>query len=205
MNWIKLSLVLVFLGLSLSVRAQYADVHMAKRRGARIELDGQKLSASQSALLMADIDGEDCSGQWNKARGWRSAGIAMISGGAAIAAGGAFVGLLGGLTSMMGATAGAVGGAIGDSISGGDSNEHANEGAQQGAQAGVPMMRAGLWVFVAGMGIHLAGVPITVVNSVKMSRLVNQYNEAQTKKAQEPEVQFSLGFTPNGVGLCLTF
>ena len=190
MNWIKIACVFVGLALSLSARAQYADVHTAKRRGARIELDGRKLSVSESALLMADVGGVDCSAQWEKARGWRGTGIAMISGGAALAAGGLVLCLAGSMTTVVGASVGALGGA---------------EGAQQGAQAGVPLMRAGAWVLVAGAGISLVGIPVTVVNCARMSRLVDQYNEAQFRKVPPAELQLSLGLTPNGMGLCLTF
>ena len=193
----KYLFILILLGLSFTAAAQYADIPAAKRVGCRIKLDNQKLSAKQSELLMADIGGEDYSAQWAKARGWRAAGISMIAGGGAVAAGGALTALIGVLTSAVGATVGAAAGATVGSIGGQESaQEAANQGAKNGAQAGQPIITGGLIAMGLGLGIHFAGVPITIVNSTKMSRLVDKYNE-------QPQLSFGIG--GNGVGLCLSF
>lgn len=186
----------MLLTLSVAAQAQYADAGMAKRMGARIKVDSLKLSRAQSLELMADIDGEDYSKEWKEARGWRSAGIAMISGGAVVAAGGAVTTMVGLMTSALGAGIGGAAGAVAGSIGGRDSAQEAgSQGAQAGAQAGKPIITAGLITTFVGLGIHIAGIPITAVSCTKMSRLVDKYNAAQ----------MSMELTPGGVGLCLKF
>lgn len=209
----KLLFVLILAAVSFAAQAQYATVPAAKRVGCRIKLDDQKLTPAQSALLMSDIAGEDYSPDWCKARGWRAAGISMISGGAVLAVGGAVTAMVGLLTSALGAGIGAATGAIVGSIGGEEAAQEAgSQGAQQGAEAGVPITTAGLIIMGVGTGIHIAGVPITVVNSVKMSRLVDKYNESVLPNPElipdeepVPEVQLSLAGTRNGIGLCINF
>ncbi len=159
---------------------------------------------------MSNIDGEDYSAQWAKARGWRTAGISMIAGGGAIAAGGAITVLIGALTSALGATVGAVAGATVGSIGGEEqAQQSASEAAQKGADAGKPIINGGLIAMGLGFAAHIAGIPLTVVNSVKMSKLVDKYNESLPATMPEtepaPEMELSFGATRNGVGLCLTF
>ncbi|MBQ9410902.1 MAG: hypothetical protein IJU21_04765 [Bacteroidales bacterium] len=196
----KFLFILILLGLSFTAAAQYANIPAAKRVGCRIKLDGEKLSAAQSQMLMADIGGEDYSAEWANARGWRAAGISMIAGGGVIAAGGAMTALIGVLTSAVGATVGATAGAAVGSIGGQDAaQDAANEGARNGAQAGQPIITGGLIAMGLGLGIHFAGVPITIVNATKMSRLVDKYNESQ-----EPQLSFGISRS-GGIGLCLSF
>ena len=56
-----------------------------------------------------------------------------------------------------------------------------------------------------GLGVHIAGIPLTVVNSVKMSKLVDRYNESLPEPEPAPQMELSFGPTINGVGLRLSF
>ena len=194
----KIFSILVFLAMAVSAYAQYATPALAERKGCTIKIDGEKLSNHEAELLMSNIGGEDYSAQWAKARGWRTAGISMIAGGGAIAAGGAVTVLIGALTSALGATVGAVAGATVGSIGGEEqAQQSASEAAQKGADAGKPIINGGL----------IAGIPLTVVNSVRMSKLVDKYNEANepSESKESGEVLLSFGATRNGVGLCISF
>ncbi|MBR5403171.1 MAG: hypothetical protein IK113_02985 [Bacteroidales bacterium] len=213
----KIASVIILLVVAVSAYAQYATPALAERKGCTIKIDGEKLSHQEANLLMSNIDGEDYSAQWAKARGWRTAGISMIAGGGAIAAGGAMAVLIGALTSALGATVGAVAGATVGSIGatvgsiGGEeqAQQSASEAAQKGADAGKPIINGGIIAMGLGLATHIAGIPLTVVNSVKMSKLVDKYNESLPATMPEtepaPEMELSFGATRNGVGLCLTF
>ncbi len=198
--------VLVLLVATVSAYAQYANPALAERKGCTIKIDGEKLSHQEANILMSNIDGEDYSGEWARARGWRTAGISMIAGGGAIAAGGAMTVLIGALTSALGATMGAVAGATVGSIGGEEqANQSASEAAQKGADAGKPIITGGLIAMGLGLGVHIAGIPLTVVNSVKMSKLVDRYNESLPEPEPAPQMELSFGPTCNGVGLRLSF
>ena len=198
--------VLVLLVATVSAYAQYANPALAERKGCTIKIDGEKLSHQEANILMSNIDGEDYSGEWARARGWRTAGISMIAGGGAIAAGGAMTVLICALTSALGATMGAVAGATVGSIGGEEqANQSASEAAQKGADAGKPIITGGLIAMGLGLGVHIAGIPLTVVNSVKMSKLVDRYNESLPEPEPAPQMELSFGPTCNGVGLRLSF
>lgn len=202
----KIITVLVLLAAAVSAYAQYATPALAERKGCTIKIDGEKLSHQEANLLMSNIDGEDYSGEWARARGWRTAGISMIAGGGAIAAGGVMTVLIGALTSALGATIGGATGAIVGSIGGEEqANQSASEAAQKGADAGKPIITGGLIAMGLGLGVHIAGIPLTVVNSVKMSKLVDRYNESLPEPEPAPEMDLSFGPTINGVGLRLSF
>lgn len=202
----KIFTVLVLLAAAVSAYAQYANPALAERKGCTIKIDGEKLSHQEANLLMSNIDGEDYSDEWARARGWRTAGISMIAGGGAIAAGGAITVLIGALTSALGATIGGATGAIVGSIGGEEqANQSASEAAQKGADAGKPIITGGLIAMGLGLGVHIAGIPLTVVNSVKMSKLVDRYNESLPEPEPAPEMELSFGPTINGVGLRLSF
>ena len=202
----KIITVLVLLAAAVSAYAQYATPALAERKGCTIKIDGEKLSHQEANLLMADIDGEDYSAQWARARGWRTAGISMIAGGGAIAAGGAMTVLIGALTSALGATIGGATGAIVGSIGGEEqAQQSASEAAQKGADAGKPIITGGLIAMGLGLGVHIAGIPLTVVNSVKMSKLVDRYNESLPEPEPAPQMELSFGPTISGVGLRLSF
>lgn len=204
----KIFSILVFLAMAVSAYAQYATPALAERKGCTIKIDGEKLSNHEAELLMKSIAGEDYSAQWAKARGWRTAGIAMMAGGGAIAAGGAVTVLIGVLTSALGATVGAVAGATVGSIGGEEqAQQSASEAAHKGADAGKPIINGGLIAMGLGLATHIAGIPLTVVNSVRMSKLVDMYNEANepSEPKESGEVLLSFGTTRNGVGLCLSF
>ena len=204
----KIITLLVLLAVAVSAYAQYATPALAERKGCTIKLDGEKLSHHEAELLMSNIGGEDYSAQWAKARGWRTAGISMMAGGGAIAAGGAVTVLIGVLTSALGATVGAVAGATVGSIGGEEqAQQSASDAAQKGADAGKPIINGGLIAMGLGLATHIAGIPLTVVNSVRMSKLVDMYNEANepSESKESGEVLLSFGTTRNGVGLCLSF
>lgn len=206
----KIASVIILLVVAVSAYAQYATPALAERKGCTIKIGDQKLSKTEADILMSNIDGEDYSADWAKARGWRTAGISMIVGGGAIAAGGAMAVLIGALTSALGATVGAVAGATVGSIGGEEqAQQSASEAAQKGADAGKPIINGGIIAMGLGLATHIAGIPLTVVNSVKMSKLVDKYNESLPATMPEtepaPEMELSFGATRNGVGLCLTF
>jgi len=184
--------------LTVCAYAQYVPEHVAKRSGCTIKLDGQKLSPAQALELVSDIDGEDYSAQWKKARGWRTGGIVMVSvGGVAFAGGTTF--FLAGV--MITATGAIVGGAVG-AIGGQDS---ANSAANKGAKAGVPYMIGGLSAAAVGVALLGGGIPLIVVNCKKMDKIVGQYNEMYVPAPETTDVEFTFGGTPNGIGLCLNF
>ena len=202
----KIITVLVLLAAAVSAHAQYAAPSLAERKGCTIKIDGEKLSQEEALRLMSNIDGEDYSGEWANARGWRTAGISMIAGGGAIAAGGAMTVLIGALTSALGATIGGATGAIVGSIGGEEqANQSASDAAQKGADAGKPIITGGLIAMGLGLATHIAGIPLTVVNSVKMSKLVDRYNESLPEPEPAPQMELSFGATINGVGLRLSF
>lgn len=202
----KIVSVLILLVVAVSAYAQYATPALAERKGCTIKIDGERLSHQEANLLMSNIDGEDYSADWAKARGWRTAGISMIAGGGAIAAGGVMTVLIGALTSALGATIGAAAGATVGSIGGEEqAQQSASEAAQKGADAGKPIITGGLIAMGVGLATHVAGIPLTVVNSVKMSKLVDKYNESLPEPQPAPEIELSFGATRNGVGLCLSF
>jgi len=195
----KIVLILILAALSLTASAQYVQVPTARRSGGSIKMaDGHKLSKAEVNALLADIDGTDYTQQWYRSRGWRTAGIVMTSAGAGVAVGGAVTLVVGLVTSAIGAAAGATAGAIVGSIGGQETaNEAANQGANQGAEAGTPIINAGIIVMGVGLATHVAGIPLIIVNSVKMSKIVDKYNEHA--------VRLQLGSTPSGVGLSLNF
>ena len=206
----KIFSILVFLAMAVSAYAQYATPALAERVGCRIKIGDDKLSVYDSDHLMTDVNGVDYTEQWEKARRGRTAGIVMIPTGGVIAAGGVFTLMFGGLTSALGAVTGATTGAIVGSIGGEETAQQtASNSAQQGAKAGQPFITAGIIVGAIGLGIHFTGVALTIINSTKMSRMVDKYNESLTPFEPEtesaPEMELSFGPTLNGVGLRLSF
>ena len=202
----KIVSVLILLVVAVSAYAQYATPALAERKGCTIKIGDQKLSKTEADILMSNIDGEDYSADWAKARGWRTAGISMIAGGGGVEAVGLSTVLIGALTSLLGATGGAIAGAVVGSIGGEETaKQTGQEAAQKGAQAGVPIMTTGGIIALVGALVHVAGIPLTVVNSVKMSKLVDRYNESLPEPEPSPEMELSFGPTCNGVGLRLSF
>lgn len=202
----KIVSVLILLVVAVSAYAQYATPALAERKGCAIKIGDQKLSKTEAEILMSNIDGEDYSADWAKARGWRTAGISMLAGGGGIMVVGGTVALIGALASMFGATTGAVAGTIVGSVGGSETaSQTGQQAAQKGAQAGVPIMTTGGIIALVGALVHVAGIPLTVANSVKMSKLVDKYNESLPEPQPAPEMELSFGATRNGVGLCLNF
>ena len=201
----KLLAILVFITACVSLNAQYATPQIAKRAGCTIKLDGEKLSREDAVELLRDIDGEDYSAEWCNARGWRTAGIVMMSAGGAVAVAGASTALTGVLVSIFGAAVGGVTGAIVGSVGGSESAQKTgSEAAESGAKAGVPLINTGLVIGAVGAVVAIAGIPITVVNCKRMTGIVDKYNSAQAEDAA-PAAELTFGPTSNGVGLSLRF
>ena len=197
--------ILVFITACVSLNAQYATPQIAQRAGCTIKLDGEKLSREDAVELLRDIDGEDYSAEWCNARGWRTAGIVMMSAGGAVAVAGAATALTGALVSIFGAAVGGATGAIVGSLGGSDSAQKTgSEAAESGAKAGVPLINTGLVIDAVGTAVAIAGIPITVVNCKRMTGIVDKYNSAQAEDAA-PAAELTFGPTSNGVGLSLRF
>jgi hypothetical protein len=185
-------LTLILMLLSLGAWAQYAGTGTVTRTGARLKVDGVKLSPEDQAVLLADINGTDYNPAWDKAKAGRSAGMALTLGGGVTALGGCTVLMLGLTTSIFGAAIGATVGSIGG-------QESAQQAAQQGADAGQPYITAGL--VAAGLGVAAmgAGIPVLVVNSRKLNGIVKDCNSGR------PAAQLTMGPTASGFGLALQF
>ena len=202
----KLLAILVFITACVSLNAQYATPQIAKRAGCTIKLDGEKLSREEAVELLRNIDGQDYSAEWCNARGWRTAGIVMMSAGGAVALCGIVTAGAGALVSAAGAVAGGVTGAIVGSMGGGSDSAQktGSEAAESGAKAGVPLINTGLVIGAVGTAAAIAGIPITVVNCKRMTGIVDKYNSAQAESAA-PAAELTFGPTCNGVGLSLRF
>ena len=201
----KLLAILVFITACVSLNAQYATPQIAKRAGCTIKLDGEKLSREEAVELLRDIDGEDYSAEWCNARGWRTAGIVMMSAGGAVAVAGAATALTGALVSIFGAAVGGATGAIVGSVGGSESTQKTgSEAAESGAKAGVPLINTGLVIGAVGTAAAIAGIPITVVNCKRMTGIVDKYNSAQAESAA-PAAELTFGPTSSGVGFSLRF
>lgn len=206
----KFLFVFILMAVSVAAQAQYATQPVAGRAGGTIKYDGKRLSQEECNMLLADIDGVDYTADWAKARGWRTAGVSMIAGGAGIAAVGLGTFLVGALTSMMGAVIGGAAGAVVGGVAGGQDGAQstASDAAQKGAEAGKPYMTAGLIITAVGAAVNIAGIPITAVNCTKMSKIVDKYNESLLPVEEpipEPVAQLGFGLTRNGIGLTLSF
>ena len=185
----RILVILVLMLTAVAAQAQYLDGPYV-RRGGHLKGANGKLSKEETAAVLSNIGGQDFTADWNKANGWRKAGIWMIAGGSATAVGGAVVFLLGATVSAIGGATGAV---IGGMVGGDDG---ASQGADEGVKAGEPYMTAGLIVGAAGLATATAGIPILIVNCSKMNGIVRKSNDT---------VQLSLASGPNGMGLRLSF
>lgn len=185
--------------------AQIADttyVSMLKRTGARMKLDGVRLSKVEQQQLLSDIGGVDYNDAWNKARGWRTAGISMMAAGSAVALFGAGYTMVYSLAGLFGIVIGAGTAAVVTGAVGGDSDAAA-QGAADNVSAEIgPHITGGLITTFVGAGTAIAGIPITVVNCRKMSKIVDEYNNIHNPA---PAAELTFGPTRNGVGLALNF
>lgn len=193
----KLLLILAFVLAGANAYAQFADStvvnHVLKRRGSHVKLDGQRLSREQQQLLLSDIDGIDYNHDWKKARGWRAAGIGMVTGGSALAVFGAGFTLVylivGGMAVAIGATASAAVGGDG------------SEAAESVSEDIEPYINAGLIMTGVGVATTAAGIPVIAVNCHKMSKIVKKYNATQSA----PAAEITFGPTASGVGFAINF
>ena len=188
--------------------AQIADTTYAgvlKRTGARMKLDGVRLSRVEQQQLLSDIGGVDYNDAWNKARGWRTAGISMMAGGSAVAVAGFGYAMVYAIAGMMGIVIGGGTAAVATGMVGGDSNAAAQDVANNVSSEFGPHISGGLIVSLVGAGTVAAGIPITVVNCRKMSKIVDEYNDIYNPAPAAPEATLTFGPTRSGVGFALKF
>ena len=181
--------------------AQIADtsyVSVLKRTGARMKLDGVRLSRVEQQQLLSDIGGVDYNDAWNKARGWRTAGISMMAGGSAVA-------LFGAGYAMVYALAGVLGIIIVAPVAAIGGEDSAQEAADDISNQMAPHITGGLITCFIGTGTAIAGIPITVVNCRKMSKIVDEYNDIYNPAPAAPEATLTFGPTRSGIGLALNF
>ena len=188
-------LILFFLTLSLAASAQYIN-----RKGGNLVQDGQKLSKEEAQTLLSDINGTDYNAVWKDYNGWRKTGLGLTIGGGVAIVGGFTSFLMGTLVSVVGVAVGATAGAIGGS-------EGAQAGAEAGAKAGVPLMTGGAIAAGVGAAALGAGIPVLVVNSRRMNRIVREYNSTlpEPVPAEDPVVEVAFGPAPSGIGLTISF
>jgi hypothetical protein len=209
-RWI---ITLLFLALSVgSATAQYIPGGTVKRRGCGMKVDKQKLSWEQQAYILSDIDGQDCTKAWIKARRTRGWGIGLTAGGATVTVVGAGATVVMGLATALGVAFGAGAGALAGSIGGEQqAQESANEAANQVAEDMKPILDACVAVTAAGFVTTVVGIPMWIAGTSRMNKIVKAYNNSHL--AFEPEVQFgpSFAYSPAlhtvapGVGLTVNF
>lgn len=187
-------LLICFLCVALSSQAQYI-----RRHGGQLRYqDGQVLTKEEQQLLLSDIEGHDYNAPWNTARRLRGTGLGLTIGGGVAMGVGAMGVTIGAVTSALGAVIGGTVGSMGG-------QEGAQEGASAGAKAGTPLITAGLIVGAVGVVATATGIPMLVVNTRRMNKIVNTYNNSLNP--EEPQIQASInfGFTPHGIGLSYQF
>ena len=196
----RLFLILVLLAVAVSASGQYVQGPL-KRVGGTLKSPSGKLTKEELAQVLQDIDGQDCTAEWKKAKGWRGAGVGLIAGGSVMGVGGLGLFMVGALTSAVGGAVGATAGAVAGSIGGKESSQSAaQQGAQQGVSAGKGLMTAGVIVTGVGVACTLAGIPLVIVNCTRMSHLADRYNASH---GEEGTLEVSL--VPGGVGLTYSF
>lgn len=173
---------------------------LAARKGGRIALDGNRLRKDATIALLADVDGENLYPAWHKAKAWRGAGIGMIAGGSTVAVVGAGFVVVYGLAAVLGIAIGA----SAEAMAGGDGSQAADSISAEIE----PYIVGGTAAMFIGAGTAIAGIPVTVVNCRKMTKIVHRYNDSVTETSlpePSPEVTLSFGPTRSGVGVALNF
>lgn len=174
-RWI---IALVFLALAAgSASAQYIPDGTVKRKGSGMKVDGQKLNWDQQAYILSDINGQDRTADWIKARKVRGWGIGLTTGGATVTVVGAGATMVMVLATALGVAFGAGAGAIAGSIGGEEqAQESANEAAQQISDEMTPKINACLAVTGVGLVTTAVGIPLWVSGTKKMNKIVKAYN-----------------------------
>ena len=179
-----------------------SSIGILKRSGARMKMDKVRLTREEQQLLLSDIGGVDYNDTWKKARGWRTAGISMMAGGSAVALFGAGYTMVYSLAGLFGIVIGAGTAAVVTGAVGGDSDAAAQDAADNVSEEIGPHITAGVIITAVGAGTAVAGIPITVVNCRKMSKIVDEYNDIHNPA---PAAELTFGPTRSGVGLALNF
>ena len=139
---------------------------LLQRRLGHLRMDKNRLTDDEKVWILSNIDGVDCNAEWDALRHKRNIGAGMVIGGysvATVTAAAAFVYLF----------AGVLGGAIAAVITCG--NEEATQNATE-----EPVNTAGALglVCLGSAAVGTAGLPLLIVNSRKMSKIVAGYNSA---------------------------
>lgn len=209
-RWI---IALVFLALAAgSASAQYIPDGTVKRKGCGMKVDGQKLTWDQQAYILSDIDGNDCTQQWIRARKVRGWGIGLTTGGATVTVVGAGATLVMVVATALGVAFGAGVGAVAGSVGGEEqAQESANDAAQQVADEMTPKINACMAVTGVGLVTTVVGIPMWVSGTKKMNKIVKAYNTSHLAFEPEFKVGPSFAYSPAtrtmvpGVGLTLNF
>lgn len=200
----KFVLALVLLTACAAAYAQYLPIPegQAKRIGSKIRIDGQKLTPEQQTLLLQDIDGVDYTRKWNNARLTRNWGIGLTAAGGTVAVVGAGGTLVMVLATAFGVAIGAGAGAVVGSVGGEETaSDTASEAANNVAEEMGPKIAA--WMGVTGVGLvsTAVGIPLWVVGSSKMGKIVKTYNGS----ARHSDSGLYFGPTASGAGLAFVF
>lgn len=200
----KFVLALVLLTACAAAYAQYLPIPegQAKRIGSKIRIDGQKLTPEQQTLLLQDIDGVDYTRKWNNARLTRNWGIGLTAAGGTVAVVGAGGTLVMVLAAAFGVAIGAGAGAVVGSVGGEETaSDTASEAANNIAEEMGPKIAA--WMGVTGVGLvsTAVGIPLWVVGSSKMGKIVKTYNGS----ARHSDSGLYFGPTASGAGLAFVF
>jgi len=124
----------------------------------------------------------------------------MIAGGSTVAVVGAGFVVVYGLAAVLGIAIGA----SAEAMAGGDGSQAADSISAEIE----PYIVGGTAAMFIGAGTAIAGIPVTVVNCRKMTKIVNRYNDSVTETSisePSPEVTLSFGPTRSGVGVALNF
>ena len=154
------------------------------RKGTRIAVDSVKLDRAGTLALLEGIGGEELAADWQKAVSLRHWGTGLTAGGFTVA-------VAGYLYSMVMAVGGAV--ATGLVAVGG---EEAVQGVWDGMS---PHISGGIAVAGVGLAAGLTGTGLLIAGNTRLRRIVRSCNEPATT----PEL--TLGPTPSGIGLTLSF
>lgn len=198
----KIILALVLLTACAAAYAQYIPDGTAKRVGSKIRIDGQKLTKEQQLVLLSDIDGKDYTRDWNKGRITRGWGMGLTIGGGTVAVVGACGTMIMLVATAFGVAIGAGTGAIVGSIGGEEAaSETASEAANNVAEEMTPIINALATVTGVGVVSTAVGIPLWVVGSKKMGKIVKTYNG--TSRHADSGLYF--GPTASGAGLAYVF
>ena len=161
-----------------------------KKRGARIAIQGEKLTRDTTLLLLNAVGGEEMVASWEKYAKQRGWGIGLTSGGYTLAAAGFCYGGIYFVSALMATIFIAWAG-----------QEAVDElWAEMGTKVAI-----GGGVTIGGLAVGTTGAVLLGVANGKMRRIVNTCNEAGMPPAPASEMELTFGPAPSGVGLVLHF